>query len=162
MKMTPENKIIFDQLEYKANSFFYKKHKYKLVNSFVFNWESDYFGLDHNGMTVEIEVKTSRTDFTNEFRNKVKKHEILKNGNPDNVRIPNQFYFFSDPSIISIKDVPEYAGLIHCDLDSGKTYIVKSAKMIHNKKYKWGEIILKKLYRYYLDRKVLKVKGLNQ
>ncbi len=51
-------------------------HKYKLLNTYVFDWESDYFSVSTSGYTYEIEVKMSRGDFFADFK-KEKKHRML-------------------------------------------------------------------------------------
>lgn len=52
-------------------------HKYILDNSYVYNWESDFFSVTASGYAQEIEVKVSFSDFKADF-NKVDKHKILE------------------------------------------------------------------------------------
>lgn len=53
-------------------------HAYQLTNSYVFAWESDYFGIAKgSGYVYEIEVKMSKSDFKADFK-KVQKHLMLK------------------------------------------------------------------------------------
>lgn len=52
-------------------------HNYVLENSFIFYWESDYFGITKTGYTWEIEVKVSVSDFRADF-NKNFKHRCLR------------------------------------------------------------------------------------
>lgn len=53
-------------------------HIYKLNNSYIFDWESDYFGIaKSSGYCYEIEVKISRSDYKADFR-KSKKHRFLQ------------------------------------------------------------------------------------
>lgn len=49
-------------------------NEYELTNSYIFRWESDYFGISKSGLAYEIEIKTSRSDFFADF-NKVDKHK---------------------------------------------------------------------------------------
>lgn len=51
-------------------------HKYILDNSYVYNWESDFFSVTASGYAQEIEVKISFSDFKADF-NKVDKHKVL-------------------------------------------------------------------------------------
>lgn len=51
-------------------------HKYKLENTFVYEWESDCFSMSEAGYAYEVEVKISRSDFFNDF-NKKEKHRLL-------------------------------------------------------------------------------------
>ncbi len=53
-------------------------HKYQLMNTYIFNWESDYFGVTSSGYIYEIEVKISRADFKADAK-KVRKHRAIKN-----------------------------------------------------------------------------------
>jgi len=57
-------------------------HKYVLTNSFVFSWESDYFGFTKSGYVYEIEVKLSVSDFNADFK-KEQKHLCLKHHKQD-------------------------------------------------------------------------------
>lgn len=56
---------------------FYQNHDYKLENSYIFNWESDFFCIAKgSGYMYETEVKISRSDFKADFT-KFHKHELL-------------------------------------------------------------------------------------
>lgn len=55
--------------------------KYKLNNSFIYDWESDFFGISKTGYAYEVEVKISRGDFFADFKKeKHKKFEALRQG----------------------------------------------------------------------------------
>jgi hypothetical protein len=51
-------------------------YEYKLFNSFVYDWECDFFGMSKSGYFMEVEVKVSRSDYFNDF--KKEKHELFK------------------------------------------------------------------------------------
>lgn len=51
-------------------------HKYILENSYVYDWESDFFSITSSGYAVEIELKTSVSDFKADFK-KENKHKVL-------------------------------------------------------------------------------------
>ena len=51
--------------------------EYLLENTYVFNWESDIFGMSKNGYCVELEIKSSRADFLADFK-KEGKHKMLE------------------------------------------------------------------------------------
>ncbi len=53
----------------------YNKQQYHLLNSYIYNWESDYFHLNKTGYSVEIEIKISRSDFRADF--KKEKHKLF-------------------------------------------------------------------------------------
>lgn len=52
-------------------------NKYVLANTYVYNWECDYFGVSKSGYAYEIEIKVSRSDFFADFK-KAKKHRMLQ------------------------------------------------------------------------------------
>jgi hypothetical protein len=52
-------------------------HKYILENSYVYDWESDFFSITASGYAVEIELKLSLSDFRADFK-KIDKHNILQ------------------------------------------------------------------------------------
>lgn len=45
----------------------YFNFDYKLLNTFIFNWECDFFARSKSGYVYEIEVKISRADFKKDF-----------------------------------------------------------------------------------------------
>lgn len=51
-------------------------YEYKLFNSYVYDWESDFFGISKTGYSYEVEVKISRSDYFVDF--KKDKHELFK------------------------------------------------------------------------------------
>lgn len=61
---------------YKALYRYYANYWYKLSNSYIYNWESDFFGMSKAGYFLEVEVKVSRNDY---FRDFIKdKHKLFK------------------------------------------------------------------------------------
>lgn len=52
-------------------------HDYKLSNSYVFDWESDFFSVSKTGYCYEVEIKISRSDFIADFK-KLNKHALFK------------------------------------------------------------------------------------
>jgi hypothetical protein len=55
----------------------FETHKYILENSYVYDWESDLFSVTSSGYAIEIELKTSLSDFRADFK-KIDKHNILQ------------------------------------------------------------------------------------
>jgi hypothetical protein len=54
----------------------FQNYDYRLSNTFVYEWESDFFAQSKSGYFVEVEVKVSRGDY---FRDFVKpKHNLFK------------------------------------------------------------------------------------
>lgn len=51
--------------------------RYFMDNLFVFRWESDKLIETKTGYIYEFEIKISKSDFKNDFKNKVDKHAIL-------------------------------------------------------------------------------------
>lgn len=45
----------------------FHNHEYILVNSFVFDWESDFFSVTKSGNVYEVEMKVTRADFRKDF-----------------------------------------------------------------------------------------------
>lgn len=104
----------------------------------LFRWECDLFSLTNAFYGHEYEIKTSRADYKQEFKNKTYKHKILQERNPNYYkktgcyRIPNYFWFITVFEI----DPPEYAGWIQIN-DTGKYFdlwIRKNAPKLHKNK----------------------------
>lgn len=51
-------------------------HKYILENSYVYDWESDFFSVTSSGYAIEVETKLSLSDFKADFK-KENKHKVL-------------------------------------------------------------------------------------
>jgi len=94
--------------------------------------EADVFGINRNGYMYEYEIKRSRGDFFNEFRNKDDKHRRLKKRDAihiydewkygkrtgctyEAILIPNRYFFACEPGLIKAEEVPEYSGLVYID-----------------------------------------------
>ncbi|MXV16844.1 hypothetical protein [Hufsiella ginkgonis] len=54
-------------------------YNYRLFNSFVYGWESDFFCVSKSGYAIEVEIKVSRGDFRNDFKCKTGKHNLFCN-----------------------------------------------------------------------------------
>lgn len=129
-------KFTEEYIQGKLNSFFaLSTQKYNVDNLYVFDWESDKLIETRSGMLYEFEIKVSRSDYKNDFKNKPDKHAILegkeeylpkfdricdenKSRWADQYRIstkkkPNYFYYAVPEGLISEDEVPSYAGLIY-------------------------------------------------
>jgi hypothetical protein len=54
----------------------YNTHLYELYNSYVFEWECDFFSITKSGYCYEVEIKLSRADYFADF--KKEKHSLFK------------------------------------------------------------------------------------
>ena len=111
--------------------FFISQPRYKLDNLYVFGWESDCLLLTRSGYWYEFEVKISKADFKNDFKNKKEKHSILSS--EKETKKPNFFYYVVPEDLIAPYDVPEYAGLIYIKRGRG-LITVKKAPTLHKEK----------------------------
>lgn len=121
--------------------------KYKVDNIFVFNWESDLFIQRTNGYCTEYEVKVTKEDFKQDF--KKKKHELFSSVKSGEIKekCPNKFYYAVPENLISISDVPEYAGLIYVTKHSLKE--IKRAPFLHKQVYELEKDLCHKFYYYW-------------
>ena len=135
---------------------------YYVENTYCFHSyykETDLLLVQNNRYCIDIEVKTSRSDFLAD-KKKIHKHSILKNGyftvdyryggkyevnEPiyTNNR-PNKFFYCCPENLIKISEIPNYAGLIYV-LESGER--TKSLQLIH--------------YQYKKDKTTFSTIGLN-
>jgi len=106
--------------------------RFLLKNLYVFGWESDLLILTQSGYWYEYEIKISRADFKNDFKHKADKH-IKYLQNVEYTRKPNYFYYAVPENMISIDEVPEYAGLIYVT-EYGSYRIIKHAPKLHKEK----------------------------
>jgi hypothetical protein len=96
--------------------------------------EADVLVVRNSGVTVEYEVKTSRSDFRADFR-KEQKHRQMAAGHKGG---PQYFFYACEPGIIEAADVPAYAGLVHL-VQHGRRHetevrVVKPAPRLHKEK----------------------------
>lgn len=119
-------KEIIEQLR-----FFMSQPRYKLDNLYVFGWESDCLLLTRSGYWYEFEVKISRSDFKNDFKNKREKHSILSS--VSDTKKPNYFYYIVPEGLVEPNEVPEYAGLLYIKRGRGINN-VKAAPVLHKTK----------------------------
>lgn len=68
-------KATLDDIKTAVQRRFYN-HKYELFNSYVFNWECDFFSMTDSSYCYEVEIKISRGDFFADF--KKDKHDLFK------------------------------------------------------------------------------------
>ena len=123
--------------------------RYEIFGKFVYDWESDYLCITKSGYVYECEIKISRGDYQNDFKNKVEKHRILESVETPKLR-PNYFYYVVPEGLITKEEVPNGYGLIYVT-DWGLD-IVKDAKKIHNEKVDLDKLrLIDKFYYGYLD-----------
>ena len=134
-----EFKFTEEYIQKKLNGFFsMNTQKYVIENLYVFRWESDKLIETRSGLIYEYEIKVSRSDYKNDFKNKKDKHVILegkeehipsyeehkmrmgyygKDGDKyyrtENFKKPNYFYYAVPEGLVDVSEVPEYAGLIY-------------------------------------------------
>jgi hypothetical protein len=220
----------------------FHNHQYILVNSFVFDWESDLFSVTKSGNVYEVEMKISKADYRKDFEKD--KHLLFKSNvqgkthsitgypahryawdparvigkfsyqeihwqYPDgyywdyklrcyitgygaslfrkqqvelmapcttitikplqDVLCPNRFYYACPEGVISVDNLPPYAGLIHVN-DHG-AWIVKQAPFIHKRPLLGGRltsILLEKFWylsqnqRYHLAANNIEFKDISE
>jgi hypothetical protein len=118
-------------------------------------WECDVFELTKAGFFREYEVKVSRADFFADAKktreiwpsgwgpNKVKavenKHQLLASRS---TRGPSQFWFCTPPGMLTLEEIPEWAGLIevrNCESEFSSIKFwpreVKKAPKLHREKF---------------------------
>lgn len=164
----------------RLNSKYIDNCKYKLTNAYIFkhDWESDFFVQKKNGYSYEFEVKISRSDFFND-KKKVDKHSILEHGkytqktysewnrdarkwNKETIKEhehsfrPNKFFYVVPEGMISVNEIPKYAGLMYVPSDRYRNIItVKEAIFIHKNKLNFENVLCMKFYNYWLEQKRL-------
>ena len=97
--------------------------------------ECDVITISKSDFIYEYEIKISRADFKKDF-NKTK-HSLITEGkfikelkNEILYLVPNYFYFVVPENLISIDEIPIYAGLIYIT-KTQEFNIIKKAPIIH-------------------------------
>lgn len=131
------------ELVYSGARIYLDNYDYLLNNVFMFDWESDLFGISKTGYAVEIEIKISRGDYFQDF--KKPKHRLFEERQGlDNV--PNKFLYACPEGLIDPAEVPEYAGLIYTGTKYSSFSVRKAPPFIHKNKIDFTERLLSKYY----------------
>ncbi|QMW05385.1 hypothetical protein [Spirosoma foliorum] len=62
----------------------FAQNYYRIANSYIYRWESDFFCQTKAGYSIEVEIKISRSDFFADFK-KTEKHKLLKGHKQENI-----------------------------------------------------------------------------
>lgn len=90
--LTPlKSEPLTEQTIQRRLNYIFSSWKYNVDGLFVFEWESDKLIWTKTGYIYEFEIKISRADFKNDFKNKKEKHIILK-GTTEEERFMPSFY----------------------------------------------------------------------
>lgn len=118
------------------------------------NFEADLLSVSSTGYYYEFEVKISRSDF---LRDKTKgshfselKHEIYATGL--DVRRPNYFSYVCPADLISVAEIPPYAGLYY--ERNGGLEEVRKPQCLHRHKHDLPTL-RDKINRVYAERRFL-------
>lgn len=101
--------------------------------------QQDVISVNKNRHLIEYEIKLSRGDF---FRDKNKAKKIFYD-HPEVYadKIPNQFYYVVPESMITVDELPRYAGLYY--IIEGQLWLHKKAPLIHSVKHDLARIYKK-------------------
>ena len=115
-----------------------------LTNYYHSDWEADILTVADNGLSHEIEIKLSKSDFKNDFKkfytnqktgDQFLKHDKIRSGD----YICNQFSFLLPMGMVDLDSIPAHCGVIefYHDEDHWETsfYPVREAPMIHAEPY---------------------------
>ena len=92
------------------------------------NHECDALVITNSNYAVEYEIKISRGDFFADF--KKKKHKSMRRNDGGKI---SRFYYVMPKGMVSLDDIPQYAGLIYVD-KSLECSIIKPAPRLRCEK----------------------------
>lgn len=155
------------------------KHTMVCPNAYLsfYGWESDMVSVTKAGLLHEYEVKISRSDFFADFKKArrtmkyppktdplwyrkgevvtVSRHDLIQSG--PNEKRPNYFWFVVPKDLVTLDEVPPYAGLIYVSecsyewADYLNLSVVRDAPRLHRVKREdlMVELGQKMMYRYW-------------
>jgi hypothetical protein len=102
--------------------------------------ECDVLSISKSDYIYEYEIKISRSDFKKDFIKE--KHTFMSDANFSinekseqiKYKLPNYFTYITPNNLISIDEVPEYAGLTYIMEDMETFVVVKKPKLLHKTK----------------------------
>lgn len=112
-----------------------RKFPWQLSNSFVYDWECDYWVMDAGGTTREFEIKISRADFLIDA--KKEKHSCIKGA--------NYFYYVCPETLFTAHEVDKRYGLIWVTKE-GRLKIKRKPTRLHDNKFDNWKILANKMY----------------
>jgi hypothetical protein len=97
--------------------------------------EADVISISKTDYIYEYEIKISKSDFKKDFikekhNNIINEKYTIQNKDGVFYLAPNCFYFVVPENLITIEEIPVYAGLIYFN-ESGIFTIIKKAPFIH-------------------------------
>lgn len=100
--------------------------------------ECDVLSISNSDYIYEYEIKVSRGDFKKDFTKKKHEHVINENftrkkKGETQFNVCNYFSYVVPKGLVSVDEVPEYAGLIYMS-DDFTFNIVKKPKLLHKTK----------------------------
>lgn len=106
--------------------------------------ESDLLSVSRAGLIYDHEIKVSKQDFKADFdmrrATKWSKHRALGLGLTARQSLPNYFIYVAPNGLLTVHDVPMYAGLLHWHATTdpyhpfGRIELVKVAPLLHKTK----------------------------
>lgn len=115
-----------------------KRGFYDIVipNFFYGLYECDLFQVSKSGYITEYEIKISRSDFFNDFKkNGGAKHKAFDSPEFCHLRA-NRFVYVVPEGLVSVDEVPAYAGLLYYKPQSERFEYKKSGKLVHKTVFK--------------------------
>ena len=124
-----------------------KGHEHLCENYGHTVFEMDIASLSKSDMLLEFEVKVSRSDFLadkNKSSNRLRKFDIYDRPYGQEGKCPNYFYYVCPEKLISIDEIPTFAGLFYYT-ENKEIVLIKSPKRIHKIPSKRVDVLNKML-----------------
>lgn len=106
-----------------------------ILPNFFFGWnECDVFRINQKNFVYEYEIKISRQDFFNDTKKQTRdglKYDMLKGAIGD--YCPNRFFYVVPADLISVTEIPKFAGLIYFKKTFNSFCIIKAAPLLHKR-----------------------------
>lgn len=108
---------------------------------------ADFLAVSTSSYVHEIEIKITVADFNKDFEKP--KHDLIKFQKLSfDKKVANRFSFCVPEDMVSVLEIPKYAGLIYVT-KNGNIKVIKKAPLIHKTKYNVEKRLFKKMYYIY-------------
>lgn len=97
--------------------------------------DADFIAVNRGGSVIEYEIKISRSDFLRDRqKTRFEIYSLKRDG-----RLPNRFWYVTAPGIVTLEDIPSWAGWM--ELEGNELRVRRNAPRMTIKKFSLEDVL---------------------